>query len=452
MSILKHTMNTMNTMNILSINLAGSQCSILEFYQNIGSPRTIFDHQLSIANEKCKQLLIEKNFLSVEENGSILPNKNLYEILSSIDQLYPDPNINRYNPGFNPNTNLDEINPCVSIFNFEPLQDINFDTNTFSGQWNYAYSLLSEEFIQKILQKLAKKNILTDVSNEDAKKTLREVLFSYDTIVRDAFIHSQNQVKEMFPDMKDECSIEKLHAQFQEHKDKTVNYVLEYIERNNIDIVFLQELNIPMFEELNISCSKENSNYNLVMTTVSEMHPMSAFLVKKTHNFTVVNPDIENTSEVMNETVVIEIEGVVFINTHLSSKNRKKTEGHPKNHEDQLDVLLNWCRTRTKWILGGDLNHHPETIENVVLYPSGNVPTTRKMRTWLQAQPGKAGILAESCCDHFCLSGCEFDIENPPRICMVGKPEFDHVHCDDISLPNLFSIGDHFSVRASIIM
>lgn len=433
----------MNTKNILSINVAGSQNSIGEFKQNTQNPVTIYDHHLAFANTKCKELLIMNGFLFPQEDGTVTWNKVLYEIVSSIDQAYPDPYTNRFNPWFNPNTILELSSEDESIFGFAS-QSENFDTNTFYGQWHTGYSLLSEQFIEKILKKLSKKKGCETVSPSQ----LRETLYKFDNIARRAFSYALQHVKEMFPDKAEECSAEKFHQEFYEHRLKTVYYILDYVKRNNTDIVFLQELNIPMCEEFNVFCAAEDCEYNLIVTNLSETHPISAFLIKKSIPFRLVTPDIDNTSEVMNETIIVEIEDVYYVNTHLSSKDRKKTDGHPKNHQDQIELLLNWCKTNSKWIIGGDLNHHPEPIENTVIFPQTNEQkTTRKMRTWLQAQPGKADVLAEGCCDHFYMSGCNFV---SPRICMVGKPEFDNVPCDNISLPNLFSVGDHFAVSASI--
>ena len=433
-------MNTnMNTKNILSINVAGSQSSIGEFKQNTQTPVTIYDHHLAFANTKCKELLILNGFLLPQEDGTIAWNKALYEVVSTLDQVYPDPYTNRYNPWFNPNTILDLSPEDESIFGFSEQGG-----NTFYAQWHSGYSLLSEQFIDQILRKLSKKKGCENVSPSQ----LRETLYKFDNIARKAFIYALQCVKEMFPDKAEECSIEKFHQEFYEHRLKTVYYVLDYVKRNNTDIVFLQELNIPMYQEFNTFCSSEDSEYNLIVTDLSETHPVSAFLIKKSIPFSVVSPEIDNTSEVMNETIILEIEDVYYVNTHLSSKDRKKADGRPKNYQDQIEILLNWCKTKSKWVIGGDLNHHPEPIENTLIFPqTKEVKTTRKMRTWLQAQPGKADILAEGCCDHFYVCGCNFVSS---RICMVGKPEFDNVSCDNISLPNLFSVGDHFAVSASI--
>jgi hypothetical protein len=174
--------------------------------------------------------------------------------------------------------------------------------------------------------------------------------------------------------------------------------ICEFLKRNNVTAMMVQEAKGPTSVWNNILApygykiimnSSENTGCIVPISFVGEVVPMPESDTKL-HEESLIIVDTQTS--------------IIYMSIHFNSKDAKKA-GTPKNYENQWEFLCNFLKqlpSGVKYIIGADANHHPETTtRGMKMFPyTGDVSTTRKQRTSMQAQGHKVGKLDEGCKDH----------------------------------------------------
>lgn len=231
------------------------------------------------------------------------------------------------------------------------------------------------------------------------------------------------------------------------------NVVARYLEENRPTAFFIQEFTfLAGAGEQEWMNEVTNVGYQLVFNDEKN----TAFCIPSdaVYERVIVLPIPDRDTLFERETLAILIDDaisvtgkVLLVNTHLSSKNRKKAKGALKNHEDQLHDLMAFvhdARASTgdvlhPFMLGGDFNHFPGRAVEMgnVVEPPEDVATTNKCRTHAQPQRSKIGVFDTGSKDHFVtnlpftIRSCEVQPGSGTLIPCPSHP-FDHyfVKCE----------------------
>ncbi len=259
-----------------------------------------------------------------------------------------------------------------------------------------------------LVEKVSKKHELPD----DWKSKLFEV----DWVFYKAIQESDSQwVAEKFRSMPDLV--------------KTTYMLCDWITKSDkLDVVFLQEVNLDLLNNLLCLLQKKDKLWKFVENDTS------AILFRSAKPYEVIHVDADKFN--LKNTVVMQTQDVLFISSHLSSSASKYTKEFK-----ELNKFINSYVPRTyNLIMGIDANHDINSyyINPNIIFPNFT-HTVNKIRTTLQFQQHKSNVVDQSIKDFLVTS---FQLSNTSVTQASG---------DGLGLlPNANHPFDHYAVVASV--
>jgi hypothetical protein len=191
-------------------------------------------------------------------------------------------------------------------------------------------------------------------------------------------------------------TLERFHTENAKLYANKQQMVINYLTKHKLDALMLQEIPSVWVQDFDTQLKElgyqlhalPNGETGIILPCHVKGKPQACPKTESEFNENCVMFLDENTQ-------------IYYIVVHLSAK---KPEDRPiKNHQYQWEELAAFLGTLGgKYIVGGDFNHHPNMAgkSGTIFPPDETTSTVLKMRTTLQAQLKKAGVLDRGTKDH----------------------------------------------------
>jgi hypothetical protein len=316
--------------------------------------------------------------------------------IGRIDQLYQR---ERYTPIYNPTAGV--------------VDGRLIDRPTFESLWEQQF------------ERIAK----AEFSRENRNNMKLFDFLTYCTLVA-----YSNGVKDLHNIPFEACSAEKYQALQQRfhqksfvNEERKVKKTIAVLDKRQVDIIFLQETNQKFRDALRL-----NGHYHLMAREGID----SCILIRK-DSFRNCTPELElefATSNWNEDSLWCRLGRLILISVHLSSKKEKNEKQVAAFLRDVHELRAS--HPEYHLLIGIDANSFIDSKQEQALrlFPTKEeVATTYKERTWIQAQVGKANVVARSCKDHLIsdlsLLKCEVTLINGANLNVLIPTEahpYDH--------------------------
>ena len=409
-TLLKITKEIIKQFIVATLNVASSNISPFEFHKN---PLV----------KKCSDVFL--TFVKKLAESSKKMYESIYKNVSEVDRFL---NSKRFSLLYN-----------KLAAKFVTNQSLTFEN--FREEWFACYDKLLVDDTKLLKTLHEKSKVVAKDGNVDLKK--------FSAILDDVCLFDWAAVLTFreFPEALEEHS--------KQIQAALPRLIVEYCDKNDINALFLQELN----DDLCARLAQVSGKYKLF--TNKDQNTGILIPLKYASNYRVFDgmKDFVSKTEVHKELLILQdvVNGTYLVCAHLSAKSRANTitaenkEGNPKNYDDQFKALLIYLKSLGEVILGIDANHFPEELESynilnrvIPLPNTSKVITTDKCRTYMQPQLDKADKPVRAAKDLILIINAKQDFEDA----LVFVQQLSG--SDLASLPNQDHPCDHYAVIAKI--